>query len=331
MARRAGFEDVTTAAVGDHLRIGLAQISPVLLDRARTLEKVEEAVTEAADAGCALVAFGEALVPGYPFWLERTDGARFDSPLQKELHAAYLDQAVQPESGHLDGIGRLAAQRGIQVVLGCVERAADRGGHSLFAAFVWIDATGKIAAVHRKLMPTYEERLSWAPGDGNGLRVHEAGPFTAGALNCWENWMPLPRAALYGLGEDLHLALWPGGEHNTRDVTLFLAREGRSYVASVSGFMRRDDLAASAPHRDALLSAFPEILANGGSCVAGPDGAWVVPPVVGREGLIVADLDHARVRAERQNFDAAGHYARPDVTRLVVNRRRLATVELEDG
>lgn len=322
---------VTETAPSDRLRVGLAQISPVLLDRDRTLEKVERRVSDAADAGCALVAFGEALVPGYPFWLERTDAARFDSRLQKELHAAYLAQAVQPETGHLDGLRQLAARRGIQVVLGCVERAADRGGHSLYAALIWIDGSGRIAAVHRKLMPTYEERLSWAPGDGHGLRVHTAGPFTAGALNCWENWMPLPRAALYGLGEDLHLALWPGGEHNTRDVTRFLAREGRSYVLSVSGLMRRGDLATTIPYREALHTAFPEVLADGGSCVAGPDGSWVVPPVVGQEELIVADLDHAQVRAERQNFDPAGHYARPDVTRLVVNRRRLTTLDLDDG
>jgi nitrilase len=158
-------------ARADGIRVGLAQISPVLLDRAATLDKVETAVSAAADSGCALVAFGEAFVPGYPFWLERTDGARFDSPVQKELHAAYLEQAVQPEAGHLDGVRRLAAARGIQVVLGCVERAADRGGHSLYAALIWIDAMGRLAAVHRKLMPTYEERLAWAAGDGHGIRV----------------------------------------------------------------------------------------------------------------------------------------------------------------
>jgi nitrilase len=184
--------------------------------------------------------------------------------------------------------------------------------------------------VHRKLMPTYEERLTWSPGDGHGLQVHPLGPFTVGGLNCWENWMPLARAALYGLGEDLHIALWPGGVHNTQGVTRFIAMEARSYVVSVSGIMRQSDFPEDTPHRSAIIANSAEILANGGSCIAGPDGAWVVEPVVGDERLIVAALDHRRVREERQNFDPAGHYARPDVTRLTVNRQRQSTINLLD-
>lgn len=141
--------------------------------------------------------------------------------------------------------------------------------------------------------------------------------------------MPLPRAALYAQGEDLHVALWPGGLHNTQDLTRFLAREGRSYVISVSGLMRRGDIAPGVPQRERLLAALPEMPANGGSCIAGPDGRWVVEPVVGAERVLVATLDHATVRRERQNFDPAGHYARPDVTRLVVNRERQGTVAFE--
>jgi nitrilase len=162
------------------------------------------------------------------------------------------------------------------------------------------------------------------------LRVHLLGPFTVGGLNCWENWMPLSRAALYAQGEDLHLAAWPGSDRLTRDITRFMAREGRSYVISVGGLMRRDDFPPDTPHRDRILAGSPEFLANGGSCVADPAGEWVVEPVVEREALIVATLDHRRVREERQNFDLAGHYGRPDVTRLVVDRRRQSTLKTRD-
>jgi nitrilase len=317
-------------ASADRLRVGLAQIAPVWLNREATLEKVHSWVERAADEGCQLVAFGEALVPGYPFWVERTDGARFNSPVQKDLYAHYLDQAVQPEAGHLDALCALAAGRGTAMVLGSIERARDRGGHSLYCSLLYIDAAGVLQTVHRKLMPTYEERLVWAPGDGHGLRVHRLGAFTVGALNCWENWMPLPRAALYAQGEDLHVALWPGSERNTYDITRFLAKEGRSYVLSVSGLMRRSDIPADVPHRDLIVSGSGEWLANGGSCITGPDGQWVAEPVVGEERLIVATLDHAHVRRERQNFDPAGHYARPDVTRLTVNRARQSTLELDE-
>ena len=313
----------------DALTVGLAQIAPVWLDRGATVAKVADWVGRAAAQGCGFVVFGEALAPGYPFWIEHTDGARFESSLQKDIHAHYLDQAVQIEAGHLDLVCEAAADLGIAVMLGIIERPGDRGGHSVYCSRVHIGADGRIGSVHRKLMPTYEERLSWAAGDGHGLRVHPVGPFTVGGLNCYENWMPLSRAALYAQGEDLHVALWPGNRRNTEDTTRFLAREGRSYVLAVSGLMRREDVPADSPAA-AMLACCPDMLADGGSCIAGPDGNWVVPPVTGREDLIVATLDHREIRRERQNFDLAGHYARPDVTRLVVDRRRQAVAVFED-
>ncbi len=241
-----------------------------------------------------------------------------------------MQHAVQIEAGHLNRLCEAAADQQIAVVLGCIERPLDRGGHSIYAALVYIDPSGAIRSVHRKLMPTYEERLTWAPGDGHGLRVHPLGPFTVGGLNCWENWMPLARAALYGQGEDLHIAIWPGGIQNTNDISRFIAREARSYVVSVSGLMRKSDFPPETPYLEAILKKCPEMLANGGSCIAGPDGEWVVEPVVDKEKLIVAALDYQAVFKERQNFDPAGHYARPDVTQLTVNRQRQNTLKLVD-
>ena len=315
--------------MGDTLKVGLAQIAPVWLNRVKTLEKVATYIQQAVAEACRLVVFGEALVPGYPFWIELTDGARFDSPAQKEMHAYYMSQAVQIETGDLDAICRLASAHKIAVVLGCIERAADRGGHSLYCALAYIDTDGRIASVHRKLMPTYEERLTWSPGDGHGLRVHALGAFTVGGLNCWENWMPLVRSALYAQGEDLHVAIWPGGLHNTEDITRFIAREARSYVLSVSGLMRKDDIDAGVPAIGQIRANADDVMANGGSCLAGPDGQWILEPQVNTEGLFTATLDHRLVRSERQNFDPSGHYSRPDVTRLVLNRKRQGVLEIK--
>jgi len=314
----------------DTLTVGLAQISPVWLDRAKTMAKILEQVQAAKKAGCHLVAFGEGLLPGYPFWIERTNGAVFNSPMQKEIHAHYMDQAVQIEAGHLDLLCKTAKEYEITVVLGCIERPADRGGHSLFASLVYIDSSGMIQSVHRKLMPTYEERLTWSPGDGHGLRVHKLGAFTVGGLNCWENWLPLARAAMYGQGEDLHIAVWPGSIRNTQDITRFIAVESRSYILSVSGLMCASDFPKDTPHRGSIVTSNEEIFANGGSCIAGPDGKWVVEPVVGEEKLIVATIDHRRIREERQNFDPAGHYGRPDVLQLKINRQRQSTVSFDE-
>jgi nitrilase len=319
-----------TDSSSDTLTVGLAQLAPVWLNREKTLEKMVRQIHAAAEQGCRLVAFGEALLPGYPFWIEQTDGARFNSPVQKEIHSHYMQQAVQIESGHLDPLCKAAGQNGIAVIAGCIERPLDRGGHSLYCALIYIDPRGEIRSVHRKLMPTYEERLTWSPGDGHGLQVHRLGPFVVGGLNCWENWMPLARSALYALGEDLHVAIWPGGIHNTHRITRFIAQESRSFVMSVSGLMRKGDFPPETPHYDRIISDCPDILANGGSCLAGPDGEWVIEPVTDREVLNVATLDHRRVREERQNFDPAGHYGRPDVTQLTVDRKRQSTLNVID-
>jgi nitrilase len=314
----------------DLLTLGIAQISPVWLNRELTTVKILEYIQNAAERKCHLVVFGEGLLPGYPFWIERTHGAEFNSPLQKEMHAHYLANSVQIEAGHLDEICNLARKNHLAVMLGCIERPEDRGGHSVYASLVYIDQDGEIKSVHRKLVPTYEERLTWSPGDGHGLCTHRLGAFTVGGLNCWENWLPLARSALYGQGEDLHVAVWPGGIHNTMEITRFIALESRSFVISVSGLMKIDDIPENTPHRQEIISGSSDTFANGGSCIAGPDGTWLVEPFVEMEKLVVATIDYQKIREERHNFDPAGHYSRPDVLQLNVNRQRQNTLQILD-
>ncbi len=315
----------------DHtLKIGLGQIAPVLLDKNKTIEKILACIEKAANQGCELLVFGEGLLPGYPFWLSTMNASTFESDIQKDIHAQYILQSITIEKGELDPICALAKNHKIAIYLGIIERAENRGGHSLYCSLVYINPEGVICSVHRKLQPTYEERLSWAPGDGNGLKVHSLKQFTLGGLNCWENWMPLPRAALYGMGENLHIAVWPGSLENTKDITRFIAKESRSFVVSVSSLCYQKDIATSMPHRALMIESDQDIFANGGSCIAGPDGQWVVEPVIEKEGLIVQTIDFKQVLRERQNFDPSGHYSRPDVTKLMVNRTRQSTINIED-
>jgi len=312
------------------LTVGLAQISPIWLDKEKTIQKILTTIEDAAKHGCELVVFGEGLLPGYPFWLSLTGGAEWDTKINKELHAHYANNAIQIEAGDLDSICKLTAQKNIAIYLGIIERPQDRGGHSLYCSLVYIDQKGEIRSVHRKLQPTYDERLTWSQGDGNGLQVHSLKDFTVGGLNCWENWMPLPRTALYSLGENLHIAVWPGSDLNTKDITRFIARESRSYVISVSSLMTRSDFPKNTPHLDKILEKAPDVLANGGSCIAGPDGEWILKPVLYDEGLIIQSIDFNRVYEERQNFDVSGHYSRPDVTKLMVNRERQQIIDIND-
>ncbi|SNZ06216.1 carbon-nitrogen hydrolase family protein [Cohaesibacter gelatinilyticus] len=314
----------------DHLIIGVCQMAPIFLNRQATLDKAIDQIELAAKEGCELITFGEALVPGYPFWLALTDAARFNDDKQKAIHSLYLEQGVTIERGDLADVQAAAKRNKIAIYLGIMERALDRGGHTLYCSLVYIDNQGQIASVHRKLHPTYEERLAWGSGDGHGLRTHSLGAFTLGGLNCFENWMPLSRAALYAQGENLHIGVWPGGLHNTYDLTQVLAKEGRSYVVACSGLMRKSDCPADMPSLEEILDNSGEFMANGGSCIANPDGTWLIEPVIEEEALLVAEIDHAKVRQERQNFDLAGHYSRPDVTRLVVNRQRQGLATFED-
>jgi nitrilase len=155
-----------------------------------------------------------------------------------------------------------------------------------------------------------------------------------GGLNCWENWMPLARAAMYAGGEDLHVAVWPGDVNTTKDVTRFIAREGRVYVLSASALIAFTDVPDDFPVKEAMIADYggdrQRLFFDGGSCIAAPDGQWVVAPVPAEQRLICADIDLARVRQERHNFDPTGHYSRPDVLQLTVNRRRLDAAEFID-
>ncbi len=313
----------------DVLKIGIAQIAPVWLNKKKTIDKILAYISDAHTEKCELLVFGEGLLPGYPFWLSLTNGAEFNSTVQKEIHAHYTRNSIQIEAGELDAICALAKEFRMSIYLGIIERAQNRGGHSLYCSLVYIDAQGRIQSVHRKLQPTYEERLTWSPGDGHGLRVHDLKSFRVGGLNCWENWMPLSRTALYGQGENLHIAVWPGSKHNTEDITRFIAKESRSFVVSASSLMRKEDFPENTPYIDKILENAPQLLADGGSCIAGPDGAWIVEPQVGSEQLIIASIDYNRVLEERQNFDPSGHYSRPDVTKLIVNRDRQSIVGFE--
>lgn len=312
------------------LKVALAQIAPIWLNKEKTIQKVEKYIIDAGKQNCDLVVFGEALIPGYPFWLSITDGAAFNNQRQKEIHAHYLQNSIVIEKGDLDSLCASAKKHNIAVYVGTIERAQNRGGHSVYCSLVYINKAGEIKSVHRKLMPTYEERLTWSPGDGHGLQVHDLPPFRVGGLNCWENWLPLARTALYAQGENLHVAVWPGAKRNTDDLTLFIAKESRSFVISVSGLMTKGDFPKGTPHYDFIMQNAPDVLADGGSCISDPSGNWIIEPIVNKEGLFTAELDFNRVLEERQNLDVCGHYSRPDVTKLIINRERQSIIKFEN-
>ena len=308
------------------MRVAAAQARPHWLDPAATTKKVVAWLEMAASQQVELVAFPETFLSGYPSWLEHTNAARFDDAGQKRAYAAYLAAAVELPGPEIATIVEAAHDLGVFVYLGTTERM--RG--TIFATLVAIDPTAGVVSAHRKLMPTFEERLVWGIGDGHGLRVHQVGTTKVGGLNCWENWMPQARNALYALGEELHVSVWPGNPRNTVDITRFIAREGRVFSLAANGLLGLKDVPADFPLREALEESGVTDYCRGGSAIAGPDGNWIVEPVPDEERLVIADLDIALVAQERHNFDPTGHYSRPDVFTVTVDRSRREAVEFRN-
>ena len=314
--------------------VAAAQIAPVLLDREATLERIESAARESAAAGARLIAFPETILPGYPTWIAKTGGAQFDDPIQKELHGRYLDQAVELPGPVLTRLQSLAGDTQQSLVIGVAERGIETGRGTLYATALVVHPDGNWTA-HRKLVPTYEERLAWGWGDGHGLVVHTIDGWRVSVLNCWENWMPAARLALYAQGTELHISLWPGSPSLTEDISRFTAREGRVYVLAASGVMGPSDvpldLPGGAEFRKTLLDNAPAAgLHSGGSRLIRPDGSEQDALVTNEPGLLIQSLDRSRVLAERQNFDAAGHYHRPDVFHFEVDRGRRQAATFQD-
>ena len=312
------------------MRVAAAQARSCWLDPEGSTRKVLTFLGQAAAQGVELVAFPETFLSGYPFWLDVTNGSRFDDPAQKRAYAAYLEAAVEVDGPQVRQITEAARELGIFVYLGTAERSTGSARGTVYCTLVAIDPQAGVVSTHRKLMPTFEERLVWGTGDGHGLRVHRYAGSRVGGLNCWENWMPQARHALYAQGEELHVSVWPGNPRNTTDIARFVAIEGRVFSLAACGLISLSDVPDDFPLRAELQEAGVVDYCRGGSAVAAPDGTWLVAPVVGEERLVVADLDLRRVAEERQNFDPTGHYSRADVFSVQVDRRRLEAVHFID-
>jgi len=294
--------------------VAAVQTAPVLLDRDATIAKVVALSEKAAAEGARLVAFPEAFVPGYPDWVWRT---RPWDAVASTLYARLLDQALVVGSPAADLLARTARRLGIWLSVGASER--DEGGATLYNTLLHFAPDGSLAARHRKLMPTGGERLVWGTGDGSGLTVTDTGFGRLGGLICWENYMPLARAALYARGVDIYLApTWDNSDVWVPTLR-HIAKEGRTYVIGVTACIRATDLPDTMPGRDGLYGGADDWLSRGNTAIVGPDGAVLAGPLTGEEGIVYAEVDTEMARASRQQFDPVGHYSRGDVLRLTVD------------
>jgi nitrilase len=298
------------------VRVAGIQIAPIFLNSKQTWEKLSENIREATDNDAQLVTWGETLIPGYPFWPSPTGGAKWNDADQKKTFSTYCREAIDlNNSTIITDMKNLAKELKVMMMGGIAEKSSG----STYATLITINENGELINRHRKIKPTYEERLVWADGDGIGLKTVPFRGYKIGGLNCWENWIPYTRAALHKQNELLHVATWPGSDGLTRDITRFIALEGRYWVISVSGLLRTEDL-LSVPDKDFPVKKLLDLgenkskfWQNGGTVISDPKGSFVSDPLVGKEGIVYADIDFMEAIEERQNFDYSGHYSRFDI------------------
>lgn len=322
-----------TPPTGALLRVAVVQ-AEVAPDLGSGLARTAALAREAADAGAELVVFPETWLPGYPAWLDVCrDVALWDHAPVKAVYARMAAASVTVPGPAYHALADTAREVCATLVVGVVERVdAGPGAGTLYNTILTFGPDGRLRNHHRKLVPTYTERLVWGPGDADGLCVVEAaGAHGAnarvGALVCWEHWMPLARQALHEAGEDVHAALWPTVHEMHQVASRQYAFEGRCYVLAAGALMRASALPAELePHPDRVTGPDQWVL-RGGSAIISPDGRYVVEPVYDAPRVLVADLDLGRVREERMTLDVAGHYARPDALSLVVRRTGRRTTE----
>lgn len=314
-------------------RIAIVQRPAKLLELRASVGIAVESIAEAARGGAGLVVFPETWLTGYPGWVFAH--GEWGSRRGRELYARLLAESVVIDED-LGPIREAVREHDVSVVIG-VNELSSRSSGTLFNSLVTIAPDGGIANVHRKLTPTHSEKLVWAPGDAAGLRAVELPVARVGGLICWEHWNPLLRAALHAEYEQIHVAVWPDVTEEHLVASRSYAFEGRCFVIAAGLLLRESDVPEEL--RESYLSALgdePEAPADGayfdgGSAVIGPEGEWLLEPQYGVEGVLFADLELDGREGMHMDIDVAGHYSRPEILRLSVDRSRRASVSFEPG
>jgi len=300
------------------VRVAIAQSAPVYLDKRASLAKALELIQQAAKRDAQLVAFGETWLPGYPAWLDFCPGAAlWENSAAKDVFATLRSNSIAVPGAEVNALREAARDLKIAIVIGANERVdAGPGNGTLYNSLLTISEDGQLGNHHRKLVPTYTERLVWGNGDGRGLDAVSTSAGRVGGLICWEHWMPLARMAMHNSGEHIHVAVWPTVHELHQLASRHYAFEGRCFVLAVGLMMPAEDLPRELSDGATLQSRDSPWMERGGSAIIGPDTRYVLDPVFDREELLVSDLDLAQIDREMMTFDVSGHYARPDLFRF---------------
>ena len=300
----------------------IIQAEPVYYDLAKTLEKAIDLIHQAKKEGAELITFGETFFPGYPVWIDIcSDMGLWDNPATKEVWLQLYKNSPSVDGEEIQQLSLVAKDLGVVLVLPInerVERGAGQG--TLYNSILTINSDGVMINHHRKLIPTYTERIIWGAGDGAGLQAVDTGVGRVGGLVCWEHWMPLARQAMHESSEQIHIAAWPTVKDMLQVASRHYAHEGRTFVLAAGSVLQAKHIP---PQLTIAGDIQPEdYVQRGGSAIIAPDGSYLVEPVYNEESILTAELELDMIIRESMALDVTGHYSRPDVFNLSIERKR---------
>lgn len=308
------------------VRVAVVQAAPVIMDRDATVDKTIRLTHEAGEKGAKIVIFPEAFIPAYPRGL--SFGSKIGSRTKegRQDWFRYWDNSIEVPSQSTELLGEAARKAGVYLVIGVIERDQETSGGTLYCTVLFFSPEGKLLGKHRKLKPTAAERVVWGEGDGSTLPVFETPYGKIGALICWENYMPLARAAMYAKGIQLYIAPTADARESWQATIRHIAMEGRCFVLSCNQYVTKDMYPVDLACYDELGSS-PDIMSSGGSAIVGTLGEYVVEPIYGKEDILITDLDLRDIAYSQLDFDPVGHYSRPDVFTLIVDEEKKENVK----
>ena len=304
-------------------RVAVVQAGSVLFDTPATLAKLVRLAGDAAERGSALAVFPEAFVGGYPKGIDFGARVGVRTVEGRDWFRRYFDGAIAVPGPATVAIGEVALAHALHIVVGVIER----DGGTLYCTALFFGPDGALLGKHRKLMPTAMERLIWGQGDGSTMPVIETAIGRIGAVICWENYMPLLRTAMYAQGVELYCAPTVDDRDTWVSTMRHIAFEGRCFVLSAVQYLRRAD--GPSDYAPIQGDAPETVLIRGGSVIVDPQGCVLAGPLYGEEGVLVADLDMAEIARGKYDLDVVGHYARPDVFELRVDRSPRSSVTFD--
>jgi nitrilase len=300
------------------LRVAIVQAAPVLGNLPASLSKALDLVEQAALKDARLICFGETFLPGYPAWLDYCpETALWNNSAVKEVYADLRANSIVVPGPETEAMAEAAARLKVGIVMGVNERVKDVPGHgTLYNTLLFYDPQGQLVNRHRKVMPTYSERMVWGQGDASGLCSAKLHGANVGGLICWEHWMPLARQHMHNTGEQIHVAVWPTVHEMHQIASRHYAFEGRCFVLAAGQIMH----ASSLPDRLSRLDHLtPDtLIERGGSAIIAPDGRYLAGPVFDQETILHASLDLTEIDRECMTLDVTGHYSRSDIFRFSV-------------